>query len=531
MYFMESPVKQIDDLLRRVCFELQISAPKFEEIERRYNAVGAWLAAPGSPLSEFGPAVYVQGSGAIGTLNQPLKGGVSDIDGVCELTLMDWNRYDALSVLDAFERRMREHATYEWMIERKNRCIRIIYKNRFHLDILPAAPVHRGVEGGPLKVPCQQAQDWKDSSPKGYASWFLGRSALFDKSVRLDERGVEALPDHQSLAEKSPLQLVVQLLKRRRDIAFENQEPELAPISIVLTTLAGHFYQGERSLVAAMNSILDGISNAINQVPRGSRLIVRNPVNQNEDLSERWGTTQGAYNAFFTWFFQFKNDWHALQEMRSIPQASLEISRLFGETVTNAAVKKQAIHLDEIRNRNGLNVTQARGGIVLAGSAFSTAIKTNTFFGGRHIGRESHLRKKSLALQDLKLRSAFSQFYRRHSPNPHIYIWEGKIHSGGLCEEYLVQILYNLRTGIPEVRILSPTLKERDGEPIPHVYPGNRLCLYLPFSGEWCSNKFLADTVVPWISLWLFYYEAWLATGEWLGGGKHPAPGHSKRAA
>lgn len=30
-------------------------------------------------------------------------------------------------------------------------------------------------------------------------------------------------------------------------------------------------------------------------------------------------------------------------------------------------------------------------------------------------------------------------------------------------------------------------------------------------------------TVVPWTSLWLFYFEDWLDSGEWRGGGMHPA--------
>jgi hypothetical protein len=30
---------------------------------------------------------------------------------------------------------------------------------------------------------------------------------------------------------------------------------------------------------------------------------------------------------------------------------------------------------------------------------------------------------------------------------------------------------------------------------------------------------FIADTLVPWASEWLFDYELWLATGEWYGGG------------
>lgn len=29
--------------------------------------------------------------------------------------------------------------------------------------------------------------------------------------------------------------------------------------------------------------------------------------------------------------------------------------------------------------------------------------------------------------------------------------------------------------------------------------------------------------IVPWTSLWLYFFEDWLATDEWKGGGKHPA--------
>ena len=32
----------------------------------------------------------------------------------------------------------------------------------------------------------------------------------------------------------------------------------------------------------------------------------------------------------------------------------------------------------------------------------------------------------------------------------------------------------------------------------------------------------IALTIVPWLSLWLFYYEVWRATGTWYGGGTHP---------
>jgi hypothetical protein len=34
---------------------------------------------------------------------------------------------------------------------------------------------------------------------------------------------------------------------------------------------------------------------------------------------------------------------------------------------------------------------------------------------------------------------------------------------------------------------------------------------------------------VPWAYLWLFYFEHWLATDEWQGGGKHPGEDDAKK--
>lgn len=32
----------------------------------------------------------------------------------------------------------------------------------------------------------------------------------------------------------------------------------------------------------------------------------------------------------------------------------------------------------------------------------------------------------------------------------------------------------------------------------------------------------IANTIVPWAVEWLFFYEVWLVTGEWGGGGEWP---------
>lgn len=105
----------------------------------------------------------------------------------------------------------------------------------------------------------------------------------------------------------------------------------------------------------------------------------------------------------------------------------------------------------------------------------------------------------------------------------------GVIQPTELSQAYRVRIEY-AEGEAPEAHIVSPALRPReDGGPIPHVYPGPRPCLYLPDADEWNSSKAIAITIVPWLALWLFFYEVWHATGEWCGGGVHPPPGPDEK--
>ncbi len=101
-------------------------------------------------------------------------------------------------------------------------------------------------------------------------------------------------------------------------------------------------------------------------------------------------------------------------------------------------------------------------------------------------------------------------------------IWRGRIQPTPANRSYLVEIKYHLHES-PEVFIIEPQLTRRkDQHEIPHTYSDERLCLFLPRSREWHGGLLLTQTIIPWTVLWLFYYEAWLATGDWLGGGVHP---------
>ena len=120
------------------------------------------------------------------------------------------------------------------------------------------------------------------------------------------------------------------------------------------------------------------------------------------------------------------------------------------------------------------------------------------------IGRK----KINLAVQALNLRKEF--------PNSDVHIersnliWVAQMIPSPLSLKYTVRLTYRLGKD-PQINVLKPELDILEGEKLPHTYPGNRLCLYYPGSGEWRGDILLSQVIVPWISEWLLHYEIWLA--------------------
>jgi hypothetical protein len=102
-------------------------------------------------------------------------------------------------------------------------------------------------------------------------------------------------------------------------------------------------------------------------------------------------------------------------------------------------------------------------------------------------------------------------------------VWEYKDRPTPLSREYIIRIEYR-RGDIPKVFIKEPDMVLLAGDrKIPHIYKKPlHLCLYLPRSGEWDGTMRIDRTFVPWASVWLYYFEEWLASNDWKGGGVHP---------
>jgi hypothetical protein len=108
-------------------------------------------------------------------------------------------------------------------------------------------------------------------------------------------------------------------------------------------------------------------------------------------------------------------------------------------------------------------------------------------------------------------------------------VWLGELTPAEYTATYEVLVDHQIGKA-PLVYVAQPRLQLLDGQALPHVYPLNTLCLFVG-NCEWHPSIPIADTLVPWASEWLLFYELWLVTGQWLGEGEHPPPGPMNRRA
>lgn len=361
----------LEDLLVLAGEKLQLSKTEYALAASHYEALGSWLDAIESPLHQFGPRVYPQGSVRIGTTVRPWAYEEFDVDLVCELQV-DWLASHPIAVLDLVQNRIESNGRYRNSVERKNRCVRITYGHDFHMDILPAAP-DRTKPGSCVVVPDCEAQSWKPSNPEGYAKWFDTKSQLL-RSLVAD---AESLPRQEEFEHKSVLKRVVQFQKRFRDV-FLQATPELRTASVVITTLAATHYAGERTVAEAMENIL---SRMLMGFPSTGRLIVSNPMNPEEDFSEKWNDTR-VYLAFRNSVQEMWNMWRQLRAARGIPNVALILKKLFGENIATSTLEMYAAKFNKARETGGLTMVGGGAGAISTSSIINARpIPHHTYHG------------------------------------------------------------------------------------------------------------------------------------------------------
>jgi hypothetical protein len=367
-------ISSLDDLLHRICINLQLSLTDYSLAVEHYQAIGNYLESKDSPVAQYHPNIYPQGSLRIGTTVKPHGKQEYDLDIVCEMSNLEMERLsNPVSLLTDIEDWLKKNGRYKDKVERMNRCVRVNYDYQFHLDILPAQPDEASGYCCVL-VPDCKLDDWKPSNPKGYAEWF-DAAAEYSK-FELVMEAAEPLPAHEPIEFKPPLKRAVQLLKRYRDMTLGYDSK--AAISIVLTTLSARNYVGQQSVNDTLLGVLEGI---VAGLPSQGIMEVRNPMNHNELLSERWNSDPKLYDEFKEWIIEFRNDWRAINSAKGLPSRMPLLGKLFGEERVNIALEDQAEAIHNLRPSSSIGVKKASGIITIVDSAETVPVLKNNYYG------------------------------------------------------------------------------------------------------------------------------------------------------
>ncbi len=369
-------ILQREELLARIAQELQLDRTRLDRMETAYDAVAEILKKDNEFFDGLVIEVYAQGSKRIGTTVRPINKEDFDLDVVLHIYDPYYNHTPA-EIYNALVKALEKNEYYKSIMEKKKRCIRLNYKTDFHMDILPACMPNYS-EKEMIKIPEKALQGWSSGNPKGFSSWFLQiantakEPMLRTYSSALLEAQVEAEPLPGELYLKTPLQRAVQLLKRHRDIYFKRRDYRVS--SIVITTLAANFYEGENSIFEAIDNVLGRIKvNYNDAVSKGYRFNIMNPVNPEEDFTDSW--TASHYDSFFEFVRDFYNKW---QKLKSTFEFSKEdYIELFGEGTYKKSLNDQF----RMFSKSTANIYAQSSGLILGGSAYTNtkgSINTNS---------------------------------------------------------------------------------------------------------------------------------------------------------
>jgi hypothetical protein len=380
---------QIFSILDQIGEDLDLTETQFERARQSYGAVGDWLSRSADPLL-VSVLVYLQGSSALGTAVKPVGRREFDVDLICFCAGVASGVSPAI-LKGAVGNRLKEHATYARILEEKKRCWRLNYEGDFHLDLSPTIANRFCVNRGEL-VPDRTLQEWHPTNPRAYKALFDERAALrpafLSKHIAMqrDEATVEPFPVHETV--KGILRRMVQLLKRHRDIFYENNKEDIAPISVIITTLAMQAYAycvRRHTFEDEMDVLVETIRMMPHFIDRPildgrQTYAVLNETTNGENFADNWNKDERRAPAFYAWHAQALSDFEALRDAVGQDRLSLNMERSFGSRVTNRVLD---VHVGAVSDgrKSGLLSIAPLIGLTTSKAAASTAVPANTFFG------------------------------------------------------------------------------------------------------------------------------------------------------
>lgn len=395
--------KQFHEILEELSKNLDITPAQYEAAVRSYQFVGDWLSRPESPLAPYAPEIDPQGSFLLGTMTKPIHDEDDlDVDLVCRLSgkKWDWTQYDVKKIVGD---RLKQHDTLKRMLDKEGRrCWTLLHREeaRFHMDVLPAivstgykllfeqklySDSLQDVEKLAIRITdnkmanyytATEIIEWLKSNPFGYALWFKIRSQVGQTKLFSLNEAIKPIPPQQQ--KKLPLQIIVQLLKRHRDIMFNGDDDK--PISIIITTLAAKAYKQQANVIDGLISVINTMEAFIEQrMDAKGRWIkwVGNPVNPAENFADKWPDEPIKQANFYKWLSKVKSDLGQMVVERGA-DIQFTMADLFGKRDVTKTFSNIADSALAQRQRGGMKMAAGTG---IISSLGRTTIASHTNFG------------------------------------------------------------------------------------------------------------------------------------------------------
>ncbi len=416
---------EINKILEELGKELDISKSEHEMAVKSYEAVGDWLSKDTSPLNVYNPQILPQGSFMLGTVVKPIDPESDiDVDLVCKLERKpdSWTQRDLkMKVGDRlkdngdYDRMLRAHENGENYEEGGKRCWTLKYSDDagYHMDILPSFAddnltilLEKQFSSGSdlntdeLAIRITDKEDdnypfdtnvdnWLKSNPFGYAKWFFNKALISSKRLFSLNESIDPIRAFEN--EKLPLQRVVQLLKRHRDIMFstDKYDSEDKPISIIITTLASRAYDKSDNIIDAYTTVVrrmrELIEERVNPETGELEKWIPNPVNNEENFADKWSEAKQKEDYFYLWLDKLEVD---LSEMFAGVGKGQHVlyesfSKAYGSNVSKKAFSSIGEGKKLLRESGNLRMATGTG---LLGSQ-GIKVKDHNFFGDINNGQ------------------------------------------------------------------------------------------------------------------------------------------------
>ena len=194
---------------------------------------------------------------------------------------------------------------------------------------------------------------------------------------------MEPFPEHTPF--KGLLRRTVQVAKRHRSLHFENQ-PERAPISIVLTTLAARAYEAAVISGAVYDTELDLVCDVISHMPdfierrwNNGRieLWVPNETTDGENFAEKWNKDATLVEAFYEWHGAAVNHFTSLASATDAERTFVILNSIAGKNTSEAIRNRATQAVNRARMQGALRAASSGALGIVTG----VPVVTNTFFG------------------------------------------------------------------------------------------------------------------------------------------------------